>query len=405
MKDRLDAIAKRKLEIRELLEDESKEVNVEEVKEELTTLEAEETQIHADIEKIEADDLADKEAKRSIIDQINKGSIEVKKVDVKNNKEERNMNEDKKFTVASPEYRTAWAKTLMKQELSEIEKKALGDAVTTTATTFVASESNVQGINNGGLFIPTSVRTDILNIIEQQSPFYRDVRKLAVAGNVDLPYTNSSDDAEWYAENVDTKNEGIEFAEVKLTSHELAKNVVVTWKLEKMAVESFIAFITTELATKMARAIVSAIIYGNGTNKCTGAIYNLTATTGEDPIDTIVKTYKTLSNEFRIGAKAYISTNVNIDIVGYKDLNDNYPFLNGVSATKLVTIEVDPFLVDGDIIVGNPANYILNTITDVELARESKLVGRKTVYGAYGEFDGKPRPGAFKKGSYETQTA
>lgn len=308
--------------------------------------------------------------------------------------------EEKKYTVASEEYRTAWAKSLMGKELTADEKRAIGDAITTTATTFVEAGEGANGVNNGGLLIPTSVRTDILALIEKQSPFYRDVRKLAVAGNIDLPYMDDSDDAEWYAEGTNTKNEGIEFKKLSLTGHELAKNVVVTWKLEAMAVADFISFITAEIANKMAKALISAIIYGNGSGKATGAIYGLSAVEGDDPIATIVATYKSLDEDFRIGAKAYISTNVNIDILGYKDGNDNYPFFNGVPASKLVAIEVDPFLVDGDMIVGNPMNYILNTIEQVSVVRESTVVGRKTTYGSYGVFDGKPRTGAFAKGSY-----
>lgn len=321
-------------------------------------------------------------------------------------KEIEKMNEEKevrKFGIDSVEYRNAWAKKLMnrpEKDFTEDEKRALGDAVTTTASTFVEATAEVSGVNNGGLLIPTSVRTDILTLIEKMSPFYRDVRKLAVAGNIDLPYMDESDDAEWYAEGTDTKNEGMEFKKLSLTGYELAKNVVVTWKLEAMAVADFISFITAEIANKMAKALVNGVIYGNGSGKATGAIYGLSAVEGTDPINTIVETYKSLSDDFRIGAKAYISTDVNVEILGYKDGNDNYPFFNGLPASKLVAIEVDPFLVDGDIIVGNPANYILNTVEQVSVVRQSQVVGRKTIYGAYGIFDGKPRTGAFAKGSY-----
>ena len=47
-------------------------------------------------------------------------------------------------------------------DYTEAEERALGDAITTTATTFVESNTSTQGINNGGLFIPTSVRLDML---------------------------------------------------------------------------------------------------------------------------------------------------------------------------------------------------------------------------------------------------
>ena len=196
---------------------------------------------------------------------------------------------------------------LKDEKFTEDEKRALGDAVTTTATTFVASTESVQGINNGGLFIPTSVREDLMEIIEKNSPIFRDVRKLQVAGNIDLPYLFDSDDAEWYVELTDTKNEGQEYRSLQLTGWELAKDIVITWKLEAMAVESFISFLLEELANKMGKALINAVIYGDGVNKPTGITKGLTAVkTGATPIDNIINTYETLSDDARIGAKAYV---------------------------------------------------------------------------------------------------
>ena len=42
--------------------------------------------------------------------------------------------EERKFTTADKEYRSAWAKTLMGVKLDETEERALGDAIGTTAT-------------------------------------------------------------------------------------------------------------------------------------------------------------------------------------------------------------------------------------------------------------------------------
>lgn len=318
----------------------------------------------------------------------------------------KNMEEERKYTIASPEYRSAWAKKLMKMDdkLSEEEKRALGDAVTTTATTFVAATANTQGINNGGLFIPTSVREELMEQIDQMSPFYRDIRKLQVNGNVDLPYFFEGDDAAWYVELTDTVNEGNEYRNLQLTGWELAKDVVVTWKLEEMAVESFITFIIEELVHKMGVALINAVIYGDGQNKPTGVLNGLTAvTTGDTPIDNIIDTYKSLSEEARRGAKVYVSTAVKIAMVGYKDENGNYPFLQGIDGSDLFAIETEPFLTGNDIIVGNPRYYILNEVTPTRVEWERTVKGRKTIYGGYGIFDGKAKPGAFAKGTYTPQ--
>ena len=345
------------------------------------------------------------EEERSLIadtQEIEQRNLDTKELKVI--KEEKEMEEKRKFTIADKEYRSAWAKKLMglkDEKFTEDEKRALGDAVTTTATTFVASTESVQGINNGGLFIPTSVREDLMEIIEKNSPIFRDVRKLQVAGNIDLPYLFDSDDAEWYVELTDTKNEGQEYRSLQLTGWELAKDIVITWKLEAMAVESFISFLLEELANKMGKALINAVIYGDGVNKPTGITKGLTAVkTGATPIDNIINTYETLSDDARIGAKAYVSTSVKVKIISYKDENGNYPFLQGINGTDLFSIETDPYLKNNDVVVGNCRNYILNEVAPMSVAKESTVKGRKTTYGGYGIYDGKARPNYFAYGQY-----
>ena len=345
------------------------------------------------------------EEERSLIadtQEIEQRNLDTKELKVI--KEEKEMEEKRKFTIADKEYRSAWAKKLMglkDEKFTEDEKRALGDAVTTTATTFVASTESVQGINNGGLFIPTSVREDLMEIIEKNSPIFRDVRKLQVAGNIDLPYLFDSDDAEWYVELTDTKNEGQEYRNLQLTGWELAKDIVITWKLEAMAVESFISFLLEELANKMGKALINAVIYGDGVNKPTGITKGLTAVkTGATPIDNIINTYETLSDDARIGAKAYVSTSVKVKMISYKDGNGNYPFLQGINGTDLFSIETDPYLKNNDVVVGNCRNYILNEVAPMSVAKESTVKGRKTTYGGYGIYDGKARPNYFAYGQY-----
>jgi HK97 family phage major capsid protein len=317
--------------------------------------------------------------------------------------------EERKFDLSSKEYRSAWAKKVMgyaEEKFTEDEKRALGDAVTTTATEFVASTANTQGINNGGLFIPTSVREEFMERLSEMSPIYRDVRKLEVNGIIDLPYVDSADNAKWYAELTDTENEGIEFKSIQLTGWELAKDVVITWKLEEMAVESFIEFILDELTEKMGEALIDAVIYGDGSGKPTGITHGLTPVKeGATPIDCLINTYKSLNQKARRGAKGYISTNVNIDIVGYKDKNGNYPFLQGLATNKLVSVEVDPYLKDEDIVVGNCKKYILNENTPLRIDREKTVKGRKTTYGGYSIYDGKAKPNSFAYGQYTPSEA
>lgn len=394
-----EEILKRKEELRQLLNEAKTEEEINEIEKEAKKLEEIEEKQKEDITKEEERQLLTK----STLSQLKKDTENLEKRSLKVREDGEPMEKEQKRTLAqvleSPEYRTAWAKKLMgrpEKDFTEEEKRALGDAITTTDTEFVASAAETQGINNGGLFIPKSVRSDIMEIITDSSPIYRDVRKLNVAGNIELPYLDEADDAEWYTELKETKNEGQKYANLQLTGWELAKDVEITWKLEQMAVDSFIPFIVEELAAKMGIALVNAIIYGDGVNKPRGITKDLTAIKeGETPVDRIIAAYKSLSKEARRGAKTYISTNVNIDICGYKDNNGNYPFLQGLATNKLTPVEVDPYLKDDDIISGNMRNYILNEVTPVRVDKESKIKPRRIVYGGYAIYDGVARPDYF----------
>ena len=314
---------------------------------------------------------------------------------------------EKNYTIKSKEYTRAWAKSLMGRTLTDFDKevieKAIGDAITTTSDTFVASTADTQGINNGGLFVPTEVILGVFDKVAEESPFFRDIRKLAVNGNVSVPYLSAADEAQWLTEATPTPNEGAEYKSVTLTGCELAKNVVLTWKVEAMTVEGFVEFIIDEINEKMGDAIATAAIYGTGADNAQpyGATYGLTPVTdGSSAIDTVLKTYEALSQKARKGAKVYVSSNVGLALVGYATDDGNYPFINGINQTALFRIEVDPYLKDYDVLAGNARNYIWNTNTPLRIDRESTIKDRHVTYGGYGVFDGAPKGGAFAYGQY-----
>lgn len=402
-----------KEELRSAIDSASSVEEVEALEKEIENVEAEPVEVKEEVVEEAASEVAEEkpveeteekvkeisaEEERSLLHDV----VEQRKLNLR--KVEDNTMEERKFDLKSAEYRSAWAKKMMglsDDKFTENEKRALGDAVTTTATTFVESDESTQGINNAGLLIPTSVREEFMEIISKESPIFRDVRKLNVHGNIDLPYLFGSDDAAWYAELTDTVNEGIEFKNMQLTGWELAKDIVITWKAEEMTTDGFIAFLLEEMANKMGAKLVEAIIYGDGSGKPTGITHGLTPVTdGEDAIDTILATKAELDDDAKIGAKVYVSGAVSDSIVAIKDQNGNRPYLAGVPAIAGTSVEVDPFLNNNDIVVGNMRNYILNEHTPVRVDKETSVKGRKVTYGAYAIYDGKAKPGAFAYGKF-----
>ena len=391
----LKEIEERKKELQSKIADAKTKEELEELRNEVEAINKEVPDEETKEEIKEEKEEISKEEERSLI--ADTQEIEKRK-DLRIIKGEKEM-EETKFTIKSPEYRSAWAKTLMGVELDDTEKRALGDAIGTTSTTFTASAANTQGINNLGLLIPESVRLDWLKMIEQASPIYRDIRKLNVNGNVDFPYLFAADDAEWYAETTTTKNEGQEYKNIKLTGHELAKAIEITWKAESMTVDGFISFLLDELNVKMNKAIINAVIYGDGSGKPTGITNGLTAKTNASAIELIKACLGDLSEENRVGAKVYVASNVADEIAFYKDENGNYPYLvAGLGRAGGATIEADPFLTAGDIVVGNAQNYVLNFNESLRIDKEVKVQPRRVVYGGYLIADGNKKPNSFTYG-------
>lgn len=384
-------------ELRKEAEDLKKEVPEEEKKEEKkdgTITHEEERNLLADVDNLE--------------------QRKVKITKVIKDKEERKV--EKEFTrnnvLKSEEYRSAWAKSLMcRNDFTEDEQRALGVALTTTATTYTAPASGTDGVNNGGLFIPETVSMEILKEIELESPFLRDVAKTYIKGLISFPYKKQSSGAEWVEEGKDNKLESDEWAELTFAQMELSKTIRITWKLESMAVEEFVNYITSEVAREMREELADKPFYGTGVNEISGislegnnidAEYEASTTS----LEAIKAGLALLPKRKKAGAKIYIAEDLALDIAFLKDDNGMYinnP-VNGVGLESIAKyrVEVDPFLKDGDYVIGNPIWYKLNFNEGISVTKD--IIGRSRVndYTGYCVVGGAPVPNSFVYGHKAT---
>ena len=344
-------------------------------------------------------------------------NLERRKVEITNvikNKEERKV--EKEFTrnnvFKSEEYRSAWAKSLMcRNDFTEDEKRALGVALTTTATTYTAPASGTDGVNNGGLFIPETVSMEILREIELESPFLRDIAKTYIKGLITFPYKKQSSGAEWVEEGKDNNLESDEWGELTFAQMELSKTIRITWKLEAMAVEQFIGYIISEVGREMREELADKPFYGTGVKEIAGislegnnieAEYETTTTS----LEAIKAGLALLPKRKKAGAKIYIAEDLALDIAFLKDDNGMYinnP-VNGVGLESIAKyrVEVDPFLKDGDYVIGNPIWYKLNFNEGISVTKD--IIGRSRVndYTGYCVVGGAPVPNSFVYGHKST---
>lgn len=339
-------------------------------------------------------------------------NLEQRKVEITNiisNKEERKVKEFTKNNVLkSDEYRSAWAKSLMcRNDFTEEEKRALGVALTTTATTYTAPASGNDGVNNGGLFIPETVSMEILKEVELESPFLRDIAKTYIKGLISFPYKAQSSGAEWGTEGIENQLESDEWKELTFAQMELTKTIRITWKLEAMAVEDFINYIVGEVAREMREELADKPFYGTGVKEIAGislsgnnidAEYESTVTS----LEAIKAGLAKLPKRKRTGAKIYIAEDLALDIAFLKDDNGMYinnP-VNGVGLESIAKyrVEVDPFLKDGDFVIGNAIWYKMNFNENLSISKD--IIGRSRVndYTGYCVVGGAPVPNSFVYG-------
>ena len=389
-----------------------KKINDAKTEEELEELRKQAEELNKEVsDKEEKQEITHEEERALIQDTEN---LEKRKVEITNSLAKMEEREMKNFTkhnvLKSEEYRSAWAKKLMclpETEFTEDEKRALGVALTTTATTYTEPSSSVDGVNNGGLFIPETVSMEILREVELESPFLRDVAKTYVRGLMTFPYKESGSGAEWVAEGTDNNLESDKWVNLTFAQMELSKTIRITWKLEAMAVEDFINYIVEEVAREMRESLADKPFYGNGTNEIAGITLegnNIDAEYAStvNALDAIKAAIEKLPIRRKAGAKIYLSESMATEIAFMKDNNGAYinnP-VNGVGLNSIARypVEVDPYLKDGDFIIGNARWYKMNFNENLSVSKD--VIGRSRVndYTGYCVVGGAPVPNSFVYG-------
>lgn len=260
LEKRLQEIEQRKLEIRQLLEDETKEVDLDALEAELRSLEAEKK----DIEK-----------RMAIAAGIAAGKEEFKIIE----KEEREMDFTRENILETPEYRSAFFKKLLGKPLTEVEERAY-----TTAA------------DSAGAVIPTQTANMLFEKMVAVAPMLNEITLLRVAGNVRFAVENVRDAATLHVENVTVNPAGDNLAYVELAGYEYMKVIRISKSVATMSINAFENWLVNMLAEDIAVAIENDIINGNGVSKPKGIEYAATWTAGNNLVEFVKGGLPTFDN-------------------------------------------------------------------------------------------------------------
>jgi len=179
--------------------------------------------------------------------------------------------QERTFDAKSAEFRSAWAKKLQGQELTEVETRAYAQA---------------------NAAVPTEVADKFFEKLKKLAPMIDEITLLRVAGNVKFFAEGVRNAAGKHTENAEITSANDTMVSVTLGGFEFAKLISISKSAKAMSVDAFENWIVDMLAGDIAREIDNYII-----NDSTNGIAAINFVTGTTQIEaTAAYTYNDVMN-------------------------------------------------------------------------------------------------------------
>ncbi|WP_274941777.1 phage major capsid protein [Chordicoccus furentiruminis] len=308
-------------------------------------------------------------------------------------------------THNTPEYRTAFYKTLMGKELTDAESRAYEAA---------QAEKRADAFNtlsSSAAVVPTTTLNEVVKQARGVNGLFDEIRLFSVPNNLSVPVGTPGDAASWHTEGAAVERKDVTTAAVTFTGRELIKVMSMSAAVKRMDISAFERYITDELKASIADAIGAAIVSGTGSGQPTGILSGVTwnnknrIQTASLTADNLLSAIALLPAGYAAGAKFAMSTATLFGTVyPLKDGDGRYFFTDpergGVRRLFGFEIVLDDNIPAGTILFGNFRYYGVNIPQGVavEVSRESGFTSGLIDYRALCIADGKPIvPGAFVK--------
>lgn len=318
---------------------------------------------------------------------------------------------DANLTGMSKRSKVAYAvgKQVRGRTFSDVEKRALGTALTTTATTYVAATAEVDGVNNAGIFIATNVILDLLRDEGKLSPILADIAFTSIPGLVEFPFRKTRDKARAKSEGADGKDNQMEWDKLQGVKGYLQTIIAITDEVAALTDMDLGSYIIDQMLQDLNEDWVEELIYGTGSNDhikgltigATAAVTNGYATGDDNLIAALIAGVKACKGKYRRGAKIYAAQDVADALLFAVDDNGNfkYPVFNnatGITSFGTIRMEIDENLKEGDFVIGNVGKYFkANSLIPIRLETERKARRGVTEYIASEYCATAPVVGAF----------
>lgn len=302
---------------------------------------------------------------------------------------------------ASVEYRNAFYKQLMGQQLSATEKAAFERAQQIVKAENRASEFNT--VTESAAVVPTSTLNEIVKKARTIGGILPHCRGFNMPSKIAIPVGTPGTKAAWHTEGAAVDGEKNVPASVTFNGYEIIKIFSISAATKSMTVAAFESYLVDELTACVMETIADAIWNGNGAGQGTGLLSGITWD-GSNSVDgtgvyaDVVGTVAKLKRGYSAGAKwAMNNATLYNRFYGMLDGNKRPIFIadpKGEAIGKILGFEVvvDDNLPADTVVFGNYhyMGYNMPQGVVIETSRESSFKSGLIDYRAMAVADCKP---------------
>ena len=301
--------------------------------------------------------------------------------------------------VDSPEYRSAWLKTMAVRDGVHL----LGELTAEERTTYTHTTANT------GAVVPTATMNRIIELVESNYPIYNDASKSAMTQGFQIPRHTAiaAGDAAAVSEGAANNDEQDSFDYLPLAGVEIKKHVVISRKMKWQSIDAFEDWIVGHIAERIGVAKETRILA-----QLVDATYGIDSgniATGVEATDANIRAKLGLvrgTGAKVLYANAYTIWNI---LAGINDGAGNKAFIPSPQAdpvTKGVvygyTVKEDNNLANKVILAGAPSKILANNFEDLYINRGVEPRTLEEIITGYSLFDaGLENPLAFVKVTFQ----
>ncbi|MDK9863640.1 phage major capsid protein [Staphylococcus equorum] len=267
------------------------------------------------------------------------------------------LNKDTIFE--SNEYRSAFFKTMLGQDLSNLEQSAFNIAqeVEQRAEGFASS-------SNSSAVLPEQTLNEVISKARTQGGLISHVRNFNIPTKVRIPIGTPTAKGQWHQEGQEVQAEHPDTVSIQFEGNEIIKVFSISVKAQTMSISAFEQYLVQELTQAVVETIDYALVNGTGTDQGQGILTGITWDTSNTVELTgaytdFTKALALMQRGYNAGAKFAMSNATLYNTVyGVMDANQRPIFIQDAQNESVgyifgKEVILDDHIEDGTILLGN----------------------------------------------------